>query len=366
MILQPGRATPRGTSAFLPPGTGRPGLGGLSLSSIGMGTYLGDPDLATDHRYERSAREALRRGCNVLDCAINYRYQRSERALGVALRAALAEGLDREGIVICTKAGFVPLDPGTMRSPERYLETELLAPGIITREDLTGTHVMTPRFLRHQAECSRQNFGMETLDLLYLHNPDVEVRRREPEDFWARLRACLEELERMADEGWIGCYGLATWGALRVPPESSEHLSLARVVELAREVSGGEHHFRAVQAPLNLEMPEAVTSPTQEVGGRRVPLLQAAQELGLTVFASATLAQGGLTARLPRAYREAMPDLPSDAARALQFARSVPGLTTALVGMESPEHVESNLALLAMPPLAPDVLAYCLDLAAKI
>lgn len=357
-----GRATPRGTAAHLAPGHGRPGLGGLVLSSIGLGTYLGAPDETTDRQYEQAVGESLRLGCNVLDCAINYRFQLSERALGRALRAALAGGLDREAVVVCTKAGFVPLDPQTMRGPHRYLQPELLAPGILPLEDLTGSHAMTPGFLRHQASCSRRNLGLDTLDLFYLHNPDVQVRGRTPEDFWARLEACLEELERMADEGWIGAYGLATWSALRVLPESPEHLSLERVVSLARRVGGEGHRFRAVQAPFSLGMPEALAACTQELGGRRVPLWTAAAELGLTTFSSASLAQGGLTSGLPVGLREAMPDLPNDAARALQFTRSAPGLTTALVGMKSLEHVRANLALLARPELTPEVMEDCLDL----
>jgi len=361
MTLIPGRATPSGTSTHHSAARGRSGLGGLRLSSIGLGTYLGPPDEATDRLYEQAAGEALRLGCNVLDCAINYRFQRSERALGAALRTALAGGLDREAVVVCTKAGFIPLDPETMRDPDRYLRTELLDPGILDLGDLTGTHAMTPRFLRHQAACSRKNLGLETLDLFHLHNPDVELRGRAPEDFWSRLRACLEELERMADDGWIGGYGLATWNALRVPPEDPEHLSLERVMALAREVGGEGHHFRAVQAPFSLGMPEALVAPTQDLGGQRVPLFQAATEMGLSTFASVSLGQGALTARLPMVLQHVMPDLPNDAARALQFNRSAPGLTTALVGMKSLDHVRANLALLDRPELSPETMEDCLE-----
>lgn len=362
MDLAPGRATPQGTSTRLAGRRARPGLGGLLLSSIGMGTYLGPPDETTDRLYEEATLEALRLGCNVLDCAINYRFQRSERALGSALRGALAGGLDREGLVVCTKAGFIPLDPETMQDPNRYLHTELLAPGVLSFEDLTGGHAMTPRFLRHQASCSRRNLGLETLDLFYLHNPDVQVRGRSPEDFWGRLRACLEELESMADDGWIAGYGLATWNALRVLPENPEHLSLQRVADLAREVGGEGHRFRAVQAPFSLGMPEALAASTQELDGHRVPLWKAASELGLTTFSSVSLGQGALASGLPLGLRQAMPDLPGDAARALQFTRSAPGLTTALVGMRNPDHVRANLALLTFPELKPEVLEDCLDL----
>lgn len=359
-MLHPGRATPSATAAHAR--GARPGLDGLSLSGVGLGSYLGTPDDETDGGYAASAAEALRLGGNVIDTAINYRYQRSERALGAALRDAFRGGLPREAVVVCTKAGFIPLDPETAQDPSRYVYERLLDPGVIVVEDIAGgSHVMTPGYLRHQAAQSRRNLGLQTLDVFYLHNPDVEVRERPEPEFWPRLRACVEELERMADDGWIGCYGVATWGALRVPPESPEHLSLERVLRMAREVAGEGHRFRAVQAPLNLAMPEALAAATQPVGSRRLPLLQAAGELGLTVFASGSLAQGRLAGSLPRGIVSAMPDLPDDAARALQFTRSAPGLATALVGMKTPEHVRRNLALLDLPPLDPEALQECLD-----
>jgi aryl-alcohol dehydrogenase-like predicted oxidoreductase len=44
----------------------------------------------------------------------------------------------------------------------------------------------------------------------------------------------------------------------------------------------------------------------------------------------------------------------NDSALALQFARSVPGLTTALVGMSQIEHVKANLELVGVEPASRD------------
>jgi len=43
--------------------------------------------------------------------------------------------------------------------------------------------------------------------------------------------------------------------------------------------------------------------------------------------------------------------LETDAQRAIQFTRSTPGITVALVGMSKPAHVSENLALANVPPL---------------
>src|ERR1700704_4838715 len=58
----------------------------LWLSSIGIGTYLGDADERTDRAYTDAVVRAAELGANIIDTAANYRFQRSERAIGKALR----------------------------------------------------------------------------------------------------------------------------------------------------------------------------------------------------------------------------------------------------------------------------------------
>src|SRR5688500_20330010 len=83
----------------------RPLAGGRRVSSLGMGTYLGDCDDAEDARYAVTGAEALRRGINLLDTAINYRCQRSERSIGSALRIAIGRGTGASDAgVVCPNA----------------------------------------------------------------------------------------------------------------------------------------------------------------------------------------------------------------------------------------------------------------------
>ena len=82
-------------------------------------------------------------------------------------------------------------------------------------------------------------------------------------------------------------------------------------------------------------------------------MVQAGRALGITLIASAALLQGQLTRNLPQHMREAW-GFKEDCALALQFARSAPGITTALVGMSRVEHVKANLALLGAEPAARD------------
>lgn len=152
-------------------------------------------------------------------------------------------------------------------------------------------------------------------------------------------------LEEKCAKGEIRRYGVATWNGFRVPPDSKEHLDLQEVVETAREAAEGQHHFAAVQLPVNLALTEAVRAPTQKLAnGQTVSFLQAAAELGIAVIASASLMQARLAAGLPPEVHQAIPGYKTDAQRAIAFVRSLPVITSALVGMKSVAHVEENVA----------------------
>jgi aryl-alcohol dehydrogenase-like predicted oxidoreductase len=324
----------------------------LTLSSIGLGSYLGEADAADDARYRAAAAEAVRLGCNFIDTAINYRFQRSERALGEAVGDLLGrrEAL-REELVVASKGGYVPFDGGPPADPAAWFHQTFVRAGIAGVHDLVaGCHCMTPAYLEHQLDCSRRNLGLECLDIYYLHNPEQQLDEISRDLFRVRLRAAFERLEDLARRGWLAFYGTATWNGFRVPPGNPGHLSLQEIVETARQVAGEGHRFRFVQAPLNLAMPEALAARTQRVGGRDRSLVEAAADLGVSVVASAPILQGRLARGLPASVGVKLPGL-SDAQRALQVVRSAPGVASALAGMKRLEHVRENLALAAVPPL---------------
>jgi aryl-alcohol dehydrogenase-like predicted oxidoreductase len=319
------------------------------MSSIGIGTYLGDDSDADDLAYAQAIRHAVASGINVIDSAINYRCQRSERAVGRALGGALvAREAARDELVICTKGGYIPLDaypPSTPEGYQGYLRREFYARSVMTPKDVvSGGHCLAPSFLRDSLTRSLSNLGLDAVDVYYVHNPEQQLGTVTYEELLDRLRAAFTFLEECADRGEIGVYGCATWQGLRVEPTMRGHISLADLVQLAREIAGDAHRFRIVQLPINLAMPEAVRLPTQVLpDGQLVTVLEAAREFGLSVVASATLMQSQLTSNLPPAVRELFPSLASDAQRAVAFVRSLPGVTTALVGMKRVEHVRENL-----------------------
>jgi aryl-alcohol dehydrogenase-like predicted oxidoreductase len=326
----------------------------LWLSSVGLGTYLGNADEATDARYVESVTRAVELGANVIDTAANYRFQRSERSIGKALQQLTAgSGFARNEIVICTKGGYLPFDGGPPADIRRYVEETFVRPGIAKFEDIVGgSHCMTPAYLQNQLDQSLRNMDLDSVDVYYLHNPESQLGHVSEEEFYARLRAAFATLEKSRAQGQLQFYGIATWNGFRVPAGSSGYHSLARMVAIAREIGGESHGFKFIQLPFNLAMPEALTLNNQVVDdGPLVSTLDAAVALEVTVISSASIFQGRLAQGLPKDLRESLGFLPSDAQSAIQFVRSAPGICTALVGMSKLEHVEKNLELAGVDPL---------------
>jgi aryl-alcohol dehydrogenase-like predicted oxidoreductase len=326
----------------------------LTLSSVGLGTYLGNADDATDAKYVASIVRAIGAGANVLDTAVNYRFQRSERNIGSAIAAAIASGAaSREELFVCTKGGYLSGDGSA--PTEAWIEQTFVTPGIATWDDIVGdSHCMTPAYLKDQVERSRRNLGLETIDLYYVHNPETQIPAVGADEFYARLTEAFRALEECAAEGSIRMYGTATWDAYRSPKGTRMHASLERVAKCAVEAGGENHHFRAIQMPYNFGMPEACRELNQELNGEPVTPLQAAYEVGAVVFTSVPLYQAKLLGRFSPELKAKFPGLQTDAQRCLQFVRSTPGVCTALCGMKDVKHVDENLEVAKAPSLSED------------
>ena len=329
---------------------------GLAMSSIGLGTYLGHWDDATDKMYQDAIRRAIELGCNVIDSAINYRFQRSERAIGAALQQVFeSKAASRDEIIIATKGGFFPFDSEPPRDARRWVIENVIEKGIARSEDIVGgSHCMSPGYLEDQLTRSLSNLGTDSIDVYYIHNPETQLESVTRDEFNKRIRAAFEFLEQAASDGRISLYGTATWNGYRQPAGSRGYLSLEEMVKIALEVGGEKHRFRVIQLPYNLAMPEAITEATQIVEGEPVSTLMAADRLGITAMCSASILQAKLTQSLPPFVSEALTGLSTDAQRAIQFVRSTPGVTTALVGMSQRSHVEENLGAARVPPASVD------------
>lgn len=323
------------------------------LSSLGLGTYLGAPTLDADGAYSVSALAFHAKGGNVFDTAANYRNGRSEFALGAAFAS-----LPRESFFVSTKAGYLPMSDGrTAESPRSWFERELLRPGILDPDEVVdGCHALTPKYLGYQLRRSLDAFGVASVDLFHLHNPEHQRPHLGPQRFDDVMLRAFEACESLVAEGLARAYGCATWNGFRVPPSAPDHLSVEGLLALAEKAGGKGHHFRWIQLPLNLALHEAYLSPTQVYGGEELTALDAAIAAELEVQTSASLMQARILRQIPPDFMAAL-GAATPAQAALQFTRSCPGVTTALCGMGRPDHVAENAAVLPLPKVDPKILA---------
>ena len=350
-----GYATPEGTKKFAERQNQNShknykNVHNLTLSNVGIGTYLGNPDVETDKLVEDAIKKSILGGINVIDSAINYRAQKAERSVGNAISQLIDnDDISREEIFVSTKNGYVTNDGDIKEDLMQYVMREYGKTGIVKEGDISpGYHCMTIPYLNDQLERSLKNLGMDCIDLMYLHN-SVEGQTHLPrEQFLKNLKDVFDLYEKKRKEGKIRFYGMATWECFRTTPENPLFLQLAEVMDLAVQAGGKEHGFRFIQLPFNLMLDQAYMTKNHNVGGKTVSVLEAAQEFNLGVFTSVPIMQGKLLAT------NAIPEFGNFSAsvRLLQFVRSTPGITAPLIGHKLESHVKENMNVMKIPPLS--------------
>jgi len=350
-----GYATPEGTKKFVERQNqdshkNYKNVHNLTLSNVGIGTYLGNPDTETDYIVQDAIKKSILGGINVIDSAINYRAQKAERSVGNAIAQLINNNdISREEIFVSTKNGYVTNDGDIKEDLMQYVMREYGKTGIVKEGDISpGYHCMTLPYLNDQLERSLKNLGLDCIDLMYLHN-SVEGQTHLPrEQFLKNLKGVFEFYEKKRKEGKIRFYGMATWECFRTTPENPLFLQLAEVMDLAVQAGGKEHGFRFIQLPFNLMLDQAYMTKNHNVGGKTVSVLEAAQEFNLGVFTSVPIMQGKLLAT------KAIPEFGNFSAsvRLLQFVRSTPGITAPLIGHKLESHVKENMNVMKIPPLS--------------
>ena len=350
-----GYATPEGTKKFAERQNqdsqkNYKNVHNLTLSNVGIGTYLGNPDIETDKLVEAAVKKSILGGINVVDSAINYRAQKAERSMGNAISQLINNNdISREEIFVSTKNGYVTNDGDIQEDLMQYVMREYGKTGIVNEGDISpGYHCMTLPYLNDQLERSLKNLGLECIDLMYLHN-SVEGQTHLPrEQFLKNLKDVFEFYEKKRKEGKIRFYGMATWECFRVTPENPLFLQLTEVMDIATQVGGDEHGFRFIQLPFNLVLDQAYMLKNHNVDGKTVSALEAAQKFNLGVFTSVPLMQGKLLTvdTIPKFGNS------STSVSLLQFVRSTPGITAPLIGHKLESHVKENMDVMKIPPLS--------------
>ena len=185
------------------------GSTGWTASRLGMGTYRMHRD--SKEHYD-ALREALISGTNVIDTSANYMDGSAESLIGDVLRDLISAGrLRRSDALIVTKAGYIQGKNSLMSAEIDFPEQTVF--------DRSLSHCIHPEFLENQLELSLLRMGLETVDVILLHNPEYFLKKQKQEgvsqkeaqeEYYRRIHAAFDYLEQARTDGKIQYYGISS------------------------------------------------------------------------------------------------------------------------------------------------------------
>ncbi|MCL3776783.1 aldo/keto reductase [Actinomyces sp. 186855] len=309
---------------------------GRSISTIGIGTWqLGtDWGEVTPADAEATLQAAIDAGVTFIDTADVYGDGRSERLVGEFVGAR-----PEAGLTVATKMG--------------------------RRVEQTYDNYTRDGFLAWN-DRSRQNLGVETIDLVQLHCPPSEVIEAQHTWDW---------LDEMAAEGRVRAYGVSV--------ETCEQALEAMRRPACASVQIILNVFR--RKPLEQVLPTALATATAVIA--RVPLASgllsgryseetvfapgdhrtynrdgSAFDIGET-FSGVPYEVGVAAAReLTALAREMGPEGASPAQVALRWIIDQPGVTTVIPGARNADQARANAQAASLAPLGAELHAALADL----
>jgi aryl-alcohol dehydrogenase-like predicted oxidoreductase len=350
---------------------------GLMASQAGFGGYRISSGVS---HHEKALRTAICSGINLIDTSANYADGGSETLVGQVLEDLTAGGeVKRQQVIVISKVGYLQGENFAL-SQQRKSEGRAFEDLVEYGQGLE--HCIHPEFVEDQLTRSLARLKLETLDGYLLHNPEYYLGwasknglslKSAREEYYRRIRAAFEHLEKEVEKGRIRHYGISsnTFVSAAADPELT---CLETVWEIAEAVSA-DHHFGFVQMPFNLLEPAAVLENNQP-GGKSALSFAAQKGLGvltnrpLNAFAAGRLlrladlpicleeafeAVGSIyieeAAQVLNRIRYAINDADSDwkkqgtlSQKAIRALRSTAGVSVVLVGMRRKAYVEDVLS----------------------
>ena len=365
-------------------------ISGLTLSTIGIGTYEDGQSVEVDDAGVLAIYESVKHGVNVLDTSAN---QRSEKTVGKALSLLLSSG------IICRQSLFLSIKAGSIFPNTRNHTFESWAISqpqsvdpqsndLPAADGANAAYCITPDCLERSLTTSRSNLGVDTIDVFYISNAaETLLDVVERGDFMQMLNASFSYLETQRSQNRIRYYGMSTWNCFTSDRYANVYLSLYDVAALAASVGGANHGFRYIQVPVSVTLPGAVRKQSQKDGDT---IIAAAATMNINVVSSRSIGGANpksldsagstfractdttdyfdilgesmrvISAKATKKKWMGQASRLSLAAQSLLITRSVPGILTALVGMRTSHHVHENLAVLSLPIIPSSIVTTCI------
>ncbi|MFJ5101876.1 aldo/keto reductase [Streptomyces sp. NPDC088554] len=294
------------------------------MARLGLGTYR-TRDIV------QAAEAAIKMGVDWIDTAPNYQRGKAEYLLAPVLAAY-------PHVKVSTKMGFL----------SEQCQAEAVESGLLSKSAARKGHSLEPCFLVWQAARSKMALGRAP-DVTFVHNP--EHGSPKPRKLEERVREAFRTLEACCQRGLTRGYGVAAWSALH-----DGSLTVARLLDLAREAGGPSHRLQAIQLPLSLVHLGPLADTLTQRG-----VLADAQAAGLNVYASAPL-HGGELARIitPTVAERLLPGA-TPLELLLGMVASAPGVTRILLSASTGQHWSTAAQSVLRPPLNGTELRRILD-----
>jgi len=344
------------------------GRSGLKVSQAGFGGYRIDSAV---RRHKKALYAAIRSGINLIDTSTNYADGGSETLVGQVLEELTALGeVNRRQIIVISKVGYLQGENFAL-SQQRKNEGRPFQDLVAYGRGLA--HCIHPEFIEDQLTRSLARLKLKTLDGYLLHNPEYYLGwarksglplKSAQSEYYRRIRAAFEQLEKEVDKGRIRFYGISS-NTFPGAASDPEFTCLETVWEIAGAVSA-DHHFSVVQMPFNLLESGAVLEVNQP-GGKSALVFAAERGLGFLInrplnafaagrlFRLADLPAEEASRELSR-IRSAVDDADAQWAnqgtlsqKAIRALRSTAGVSVVLVGMRDSAYVEDVLTELKQP-----------------
>lgn len=302
------------------------------MTSIAFGTH------ACHGPLEPLLQEALRMGCVLFDTAPNYQQGSAQEILGRTL-------YKKPRVRRMTKVGFFPTHEATF----------LLKQGLIDENDAAIGHSLNTAYIKHQVLSNIKAFQSNTIDTLFLHNPE----RREPfesrEEIYEKIQSAFEILDQFSKKGLIKRYGIATWSGFE-SQNAKPLLTIESLLEMAKNISDTSP-FKAIQVPLSLVKQKVIFEALHHEG----PLWKSNANR-IEIFGSSPLHGGKLPPLLNKAFCESIEPSLTAAQACLLFSKSVPFVSAVLTSPSTILQVQSSFKVSKLPKLTEEKLKGILNL----
>lgn len=307
----------------------------MKLPKIGLGTYNQSLNQSELISY------ALKLGYELIDTAPNYNNGISQREVSKALSQCINQTL------ISTKVGFV----SDLDRRDFYIKN-----GIAKSNDFFKNHCLSKSFVKYEIEKNLQELGIESIDILFIHNPEQQLEIKSKSDFFYTLSNAIEIIETFCEQGKVKQYGISSWDGFGINGKQPT-FTLDEIHDIVFKIAGKSNRFRCVQIPLSIVHYDELYNYAINKSG----LLCDAERLSLSIFANSPLHKGELLKLIDSEFLRLF-GINNCATACLLFLKSFQCINTILVGATSKSQIEDNIQIEALPPLSREKVELILNL----